>query len=1090
MLLVHLLSKKLDHYTQCAYHLARDKTRLPTLTEFLDFLQSRANQKPQAKAHTVTAQGTLKKCNYCSVSGHKLYECRKFKTLAVSERISFVEQHKTCKQYLNVHAGRCKFSFKCKYCRENHNYLLHLDSQVSETTGQTATEAAITGHTSTQTLGYARPKNVLLPTIQMQVHKGDGEAVIVRGLLDSGSQVSLISSTLVNRLRLKTFNSHLNIVGVADNATLSRKSVNLTIESLVHEYQIQVSCSVVNVITNILPQWELEGEGIIPTQIKLADSTFITPGDIDILLGANIFFDSLLNGTVKLSNGLILQNTLFGYVVSGSIAHNELSNLLCNLSVNAKCDMEALISQFWHTEKVPEIYKEYPGEQDACEDLFKNSVEIINNKFQVKLPLKQQLLPSNLGDSFTIALKRFENLEKRFKADPKLCRQYSQFIHEYIELEHAKLHKWCSNNADILKDVPIDKQQFDEVDMNKSDLITKALGLSYCTVEDCFRLIPPENSKTELVTKRQVLSFICKFYDPLGLAGPVLVAAKVFMQRLWSEKLKWDDPLPSNLLAEWKIFVQGLNNMPVIKVPRYLCFNDATVVELVGYCDSSMIAYGAVLYVRSICADKVNVTLLCSKSRTAPINNKLTIPRLELNSALLLSNLYLKVHNLIKARIQKTYLYSDSKVVLAWIKTDPSKLNAYVANRIIKIQKNSQDINWLYINTATNPADCLSRGLSAQEITNKTLWFHGPEELSQRDFSHEICSVELPLRLPEEKEITLSQVVNTVPNQIFNRFSSITKLQEFFHNLRNTTDRILGNLTSDELTKSLKIIIKIEQSNYFQQNLKLVCSKRPVTGALRPLFPFIDGEGILRVGGRLQEAHICYDQKHPMILPKNSYITKLIIIREHQRLLHAGHKQVLSSLNLKFWILSGTREIKEVLHKYVLKAQSSEQLMGNLPKSRITAARPFQNIEGILNSRPITLLSNDPTNLAYLTPGHFLIGAPLTSYPEPDLTSVPENRLKFWKSCIQVQQHFWKAWHRDYLTQLQNRPKWQVPKVNLKEGMLVFLKEDNITPLRWPLGRVSKLFPGRDGNVRVAEIKTENGLIRRSISKIVILPIE
>ncbi|KAJ8914062.1 hypothetical protein NQ315_017583 [Exocentrus adspersus] len=243
----------------------------------------------------------------------------------------------------------------------------------------------------------------------------------------------------------------------------------------------------------------------------------------------------------------------------------------------------------------------------------------------------------------------------------------------------------------------------------------------------------------------------------------------------------------------------------------------------------------------------------------------------------------------------------------------------------------------------------------------------------------------------------------------------------------------------------------------------------------------------------------------------------------------------------ELWIISGNREIKRNIHKCVAcfraKAHCSKQLMGSLPENRVIAARQFKNvgvdfcgpyspvfgglwkagvesakfhmkrvlgnsaftyeqfntiiiqIEGILNSRPITQITSDPSDLTYLTPGHFLIGAPITSYPEPDVTNIPENRLKFWKLCTQAQQNFWKRWHKDYLAQLQSKPKWRQEYPNIKENMLVLLKEDGIPCLKWPMARIIKTIAGKDGKVRVVQVQTKNGIYTRSITKLAILPI-
>lgn len=147
-------------------------------------------------------------------------------------------------------------------------------------------------------------------------------------------------------------------------------------------------------------------------------------------------------------------------------------------------------------------------------------------------------------------------------------------------------------------------------------------------------------------------------------------------------------------------------------------------------------------------------------------------------------------------------------------------------------------------------------------------------------------------------------------------------------------------------------------------------------------------------------------------------------------------------------------------------------------------------IEAILNSRPLCPVSNDPLDLTCLTPAHFLIGEPLTAYPDRDVTLIPDNRLSFWQRCQKIQQHFWQRWSVEYLNQLQNRPKWLKSSENLKKGMVVLLKEDNLPPLKWALGRILEIMPGSDGRVRVVKIKTKDGIFARPITKLCPLPHE
>lgn len=146
-------------------------------------------------------------------------------------------------------------------------------------------------------------------------------------------------------------------------------------------------------------------------------------------------------------------------------------------------------------------------------------------------------------------------------------------------------------------------------------------------------------------------------------------------------------------------------------------------------------------------------------------------------------------------------------------------------------------------------------------------------------------------------------------------------------------------------------------------------------------------------------------------------------------------------------------------------------------------------IESLLNSRPLTPISSDINDLSALTPGHFLIGDSLTDLPEPNLLPLPSNRLSAWQLVSKIRQDFWKRWSIEYLNELNIRRKWNVNTVNPKEGMLVVIKEDNIPCMQWPLARIQQLHPGNDGVVRSVTLKTANGLLKRTVKKIGILPI-
>ncbi|XP_075236462.1 uncharacterized protein LOC142333326 [Lycorma delicatula] len=140
-----------------------------------------------------------------------------------------------------------------------------------------------------------------------------------------------------------------------------------------------------------------------------------------------------------------------------------------------------------------------------------------------------------------------------------------------------------------------------------------------------------------LITKRNVLGRISSLFDPLGLLAPVIVKAKVFMQRLWELKVGWDDPLSDQLQLSWNNFVSELSLLELLHIPHKVCAANATNIQIHGFCDASTVAYGICIYLRCELADgTISTELICAKSRVAPIR-QVSLPRLELCGAVLLS---------------------------------------------------------------------------------------------------------------------------------------------------------------------------------------------------------------------------------------------------------------------------------------------------------------------------------------------------------------------------------------------------------------------------------------------------------------------
>ena len=128
-------------------------------------------------------------------------------------------------------------------------------------------------------------------------------------------------------------------------------------------------------------------------------------------------------------------------------------------------------------------------------------------------------------------------------------------------------------------------------------------------------------------------------------------------------------------------------------------------------------------------------------------------------------------------------------------------------------------------------------------------------------------------------------------------------------------------------------------------------------------------------------------------------------------------------------------------------------------------------------------MNDDPSELNPLTPGYFLIGRPINSVPDPDLTDLRENTLSRWQLCQTIIQSFWKRWSQEYLSSLQVRAKWTTTQENAKPGDIILIKEENLPPTKWRTRIIERVYPNKDRKIRMATVRTAKGNYDRPIVK-------
>ncbi|KMQ86385.1 gag-pol polyprotein precursor [Lasius niger] len=346
-----------------------------------------------------------------------------------------------------------------------------------------------------------------------------------------------------------------------------------------------------------------------------------------------------------------------------------------------------------------------------------------------------------------------------------------------LQLGGFELRKWASNSPTLLADIDSTNHG---LACNKSlqvDEQLKVLGISWNPSVDMFQFHVELSSEIPN-TKRSILSTIAKLFDPLGWVTPVTVTTKIFMQELWKLKVEWDHEIPPDSYLHWKNMYSKLAYFRNIHIPRWTHQgSELAHCELHGFADASLKAYAAVVYFKVISrSQKVTSTLIAAKSRVAPVT-PLTIPRLELATALLLSRLIDFVQQIPGFQSYPCYCWTDSTIVLAWLNKQPANWKTFVANRVAEIHRLTSTAVWRHVPTNENPADCASRGIFGDELSTHTLWWRGPKwlPLSEEHWPIQTTTSSLNTDL-EIKKVKVHHVQERTQWDLADRYSSWPKL--------------------------------------------------------------------------------------------------------------------------------------------------------------------------------------------------------------------------------------------------------------------------------------------------------------------------
>ncbi|XP_063981499.1 uncharacterized protein LOC135164772 [Diachasmimorpha longicaudata] len=541
-----------------------------------------------------------------------------------------------------------------------------------------------------------------------------------------------------------------------------------------------------------------------------------------------------------------------------------------------------------------------------------------------------------------------------------------------------KIRQWASNHSAVLNS--IDKKFFDLDCLVRTDPIKKTLGIIWDAESDVLRYTIAQVNPNVSATKRKLLSELSKIFDPLGLLGPITLLAKTLIQDCWKAKITWDESLPQDIHSKWISLASQLPSLHDVVFSRQILIPNAVSIELHGFCDASINGYGACLYIKSQDSQgTVAIRLISSKSRVAPLKG-VTIPRLELCAASVLKKLYVETRAQIEFSINQVYLWSDSTIVLCWLKKAPHLLRTFEANRVADIQTLGDEVIWKHIRSEDNPADALSRGQRPLEFLKNTLWTTGPEWLVHDQTQWPNSILPSNLQVPALKK-GVCLLAEASPEAIYARFSNFERLTRVIARIlrwKNSEISRSSTLSIEDLQEAEYRILAMIQRERFSNELRKLATTHDSSESVRPrrtgtpfdqLHPFIDDKGILRVGGRLTQSELPFNRKHPILLPSKHLVTDMLIRRVHQSNYHAGIQTTLYILRSKYWILNGKDQIRKIVHSCLecirQRPKFAHAQMADLPKFRVNEAPAFAKT-GVDFFGPILIKEKKDRNRSFL----------------------------------------------------------------------------------------------------------------------------
>ena len=452
------------------------------------------------------------------------------------------------------------------------------------------------------------------------------------------------------------------------------------------------------------------------------------------------------------------------------------------------------------------------------------------------------------------------------------------------------IRNWTSNSTRVVLSL---QDKCDEIQAPVAlDDSAKVLGMYWDPNKDVFKYICGfARLKRDVFgddtapTKRETLQVLMSIFDPLGFLAPYTIDLKILLQRIWQLGCGWDEVIPSSTHSAWREWKEVLHAISNIEIPR--CYSPllfgASDVQIHTFVDASETAYAAACYLRVQSGNHVTVLLVAAKAKVAPLK-PLSVPRLELQAAVIGARLTQKVINTRNLRTSKHVYWSDSKTVLRWLRMDPRTFNQFVMFRVGELLEVSDARQWRWVPSKLNPADLATK---VQRIDTQ-MWLRGPDFLKDDESAWPTCTDLGPADQCELRKYVLHIRAEAPVKFYVEYFSNWKRLYRSVAlwilyvakcRSRATKISVSPNLTFEQLQKAKTLLYKEAQRSTFPLEIRILESGQQIErrSPLAPLNVYLDDDGVLRMQGRAQ----CISNKDAIFLPKSHYVTQLIVRSYH-----------------------------------------------------------------------------------------------------------------------------------------------------------------------------------------------------------------